>query len=57
MAPKSAKVQEVQGAKDGSKKPYHRPGLQVCGTVKEHTRTGFMGFQVDVTNTTSATQS
>ena len=57
MAPKSAKVQDVQGAMDGSKKPYHRPGLQVCGTVKEHTRTGFMGFQVDVTNTTSATQS
>jgi hypothetical protein len=57
MTANSAKVHDVQGARDGSKKPYHRPVLQVCGTVKEHTRTGFMGFQVDVTNTTSASQS
>jgi hypothetical protein len=47
---------QVQETRQGKKKAYHSPALRPCGTVRQHTRTGFLGTLTDGTNTT-ATQS
>ena len=48
---------QVQELGQGKKKAYHSPALRPRGTVRQHTHTGGLGTQTDVTNTTSATQS
>ena len=51
------KMREAQEVEQGKKKAYHSPALRPRGTVRQHTHTGGLGTQTDVTNTTSATQS